>query len=73
MNFNGFMWLRLVAVIINSMCTCQVYVYERSLDQRIVSLQEQNLTVPAATQHQPRLCSLNYSVAAKPAPVIPNP
>jgi len=44
-----------------------------SLDQRIVSLQEQNLMVPAATQHQPGLCSLNYSVAAKPAPAIPKP
>lgn len=54
------MWLRLEAVIINSMCTCQIYVYEKSLDQRIVSLQEQKLTMPAATQHQPGLCSLNY-------------
>lgn len=73
MNFNDFMWLRLEAVIINFMCTCQIYVYEKALDQRIISLQEQKLMVPAATQHHSELCSLNYSVAANPSPVVPNP
>lgn len=49
MNFNDFMWLRIETVITNSMCTCQIYVYEKSHDQIIISLQEQRLTVPAAT------------------------